>query len=221
MGRAPLSKCVTHKVSTDMENGLSGTMPSGEKGGDVDVGATRRAQTSSESRRLLIVAAAELFAEQGFRKTTVAEVAERAGISRGSIPWHFGNKDGLLEAVIEEFGTTWRDADRPAGIPAETLDDVLKFVLQPTTRLLITLLAEAVEPGSPVHAFYADLHRGMRKRLAGWTEGVVLPAGVSREDFATALTGAIIGAHQQWRVSPEDVDIHRVFGTLKVFFFQS
>jgi len=192
-----------------------------EKDGGDEVGATRRAQTSNESRRLLIAAAAELFAEQGFRKTTVADVADRAGISRGSIPWHFGNKDGLLEAVIEEFGTSWRDADPPPSGPKEGLDDVLDFVLQPTTRLLITLVAEAVEPGSPVHAFYADLHRAMRKWIAGWTEGAVLPAGVSREEFATALTGAIIGVHQQWRVSPDDVDIHRVFDTLRAVFFQS
>ncbi|CAA0083094.1 HTH-type transcriptional regulator TtgR [Mycolicibacterium vanbaalenii] len=185
------------------------------------VSATRRAQTSSESRRLLIAAAAELFAEQGFRKTTVADVADRAGISRGSIPWHFGNKDGLLEAVIDEFSTTWRDVAPPPGGPSAAFDELLDFVRQPTTRLLITLLAEAVEPGSPVHDFYADLHRGMRKWLADWTEGVMFPEGVSPEDFATALTGAIIGAHQQWRVSPTDVDIERVFRTLKVIFLQS
>ncbi|MCV7408512.1 TetR family transcriptional regulator [Mycobacterium florentinum] len=185
------------------------------------MGATRRAQTSNESRQLLIAAAAELFAEQGFRKTTVADVADRAGISRGSIPWHFGNKDGLLEAVIEDFSTNWRDADPPDDGPAAGFDQLLHFVRQPETRLLITLLAEAVEPNSPVRGFYVELHRMMRKWVSDWTMGAPIPAGVSSEEFGVALTGAIIGAHQQWRVSPDDIDIDCVFGTLKVIFLQS
>lgn len=191
------------------------------KGRCFHVGATRRAQTSSESRRLLIAAAAELFAEQGFRKTTVADVADRAGISRGSIPWHFGNKDGLLEAVIEDFSAAWQDAEQPPGGPAASFDEILRFVRQPATRLLITLLAEAVEPGSPVRGYYVELHRMMRKWVSDWTSGAPIPRGLSAEEFAVALTAAIIGAHQQWRVSPDDIDIDRVFDTLKVIFLQS
>lgn len=183
--------------------------------------ATRRAQTSGESRHLLISAAAELFAEQGFRKTTFADIAERSGISRGSIPWHFGNKDGLLEAVIDELTTTWLDSPAPSGDITENLQLVRDFISQPTTRLLITLLAEAVEPDSPVHAFYAELHRSMRKWLSGWTSGTKMPRGVSREEFTTLLTGAIIGIHQQWRISPDDVDLDRSLAALKAVFLRT
>ena len=63
--------------------------------------ATRREHTSTESRELILTAAAELFAAKGYRQTTFADVAERSGISRGSIPWHFGSKEGLLLAVLE------------------------------------------------------------------------------------------------------------------------
>lgn len=179
--------------------------------------AVRRTQTSNESRQLLIAAAAELFAEQGFRKTTVAEVADRAGISRGSIPWHFGNKDGLLEAVIDEFTGTWLNRD-----PSEvtSLDQVREILRLPTTRLLITLVAEAVEPDSPVHDFYADLHRFMRKSLAHLTRDTKLPPKISHDEFTATLHGAIIGVHQQWRVSPEDIDLDRLFEAMKAIFGQ-
>lgn len=182
--------------------------------------ATRREQTSNESRRLLIAAAAELFAEQGFRKTTFADVADRAGISRGSIPWHFGNKDGLLEAVIEEFSSSWlhgEQLDNAVG----SLDQVRAVMRHPTTRLLITLVAEAVEPGSPVHDFYAELHRSMRKALARLTEGTDLPPGVSQEEFVAVLNAAVIGVHQQWRVSPDDIDLDRMFEALEKVFFRA
>jgi TetR/AcrR family acrAB operon transcriptional repressor len=183
--------------------------------------ATRRAQTSGESRRLLVSAAAELFAEQGFRKTTFADIAERSGISRGSIPWHFGNKDGLLEAVIEELTVTRLNAPPPTESATDNLDRVREFIRQPATRLLITLIAEAVEPDSPVHDFYTELHRSMRKSVSGWTAGTTMPPGVSREEFTTVLTGAIIGVHQQWRIAPDDVNLDRTFAVLKTVFLQS
>ncbi|WP_280213329.1 TetR/AcrR family transcriptional regulator, partial [Nocardia cyriacigeorgica] len=66
--------------------------------------ADRRAETTRESRRLLIEAAAGLFVEKGYQQTTFADVAARSGVSRGSIPWHFGNKEGLLAAVLDDAG---------------------------------------------------------------------------------------------------------------------
>lgn len=182
--------------------------------------ATRRAQTGGETRLLLVTAAAELFAEQGFRKTTFIDIAERSGISRGSIPWHFGNKDGLLAAVIEQMTVTWLNTPPPSDDLTEGLDLIREFVRQPTTRLLITLVAEAVEPDSPVHGFYGELHGSMRKWLSAWTAKVKMPPGVSRESFTTLMTGAIIGIHQQWRVAPDDVNLDRALSALKAVFLQ-
>jgi TetR/AcrR family transcriptional regulator, acrAB operon repressor len=171
------------------------------------VAALRRAQTSSESRRLLVSAAADLFAEQGFRRTTFIDIAERAGVSRGSIPWHFGNKDGLLKAVVDELtAQTLSDTSRPVGVD-EGIDQVRAFLQQPTARLLITLIAEAVEPDSPVHEFYEEFHRAMRKWVSSWTDAVEMPDGISREEFVILLAGMIIGIHQQWRVAPDEVDL--------------
>jgi hypothetical protein len=69
-----------------------------------------------ESRSISISAVAELSAEKGFCNTTFVDIAERSGISRGSIPWHFGNKAGLLKAVVEELTTNMlTDAATPGG----------------------------------------------------------------------------------------------------------
>ncbi|MGV0835218.1 TetR/AcrR family transcriptional regulator [Mycolicibacterium thermoresistibile] len=177
--------------------------------------ATRRAQTSRESRQLLIQAATELFAERGFRQTTFADIADRSGISRGSIPWHFGNKDGLLQAVIEELTVDMADLDSAAHGLGDGLDRVRDQLRQPTMRLLITLVAEAVEPGSPVHGFYAQLHDSIRKWVAGWVAESDIPSGTGRDDFVAVVVGAVIGLHQQWRVAPEAIDLDRSFDALK------
>jgi TetR/AcrR family transcriptional regulator, acrAB operon repressor len=176
--------------------------------------ASRRAETSLESRGILISTAATLFAEKGFRNTTFIDIAERSGISRGSIPWHFGNKDGLLKAVVDEFtaGALFDDAP-PAGIEAG-IALALGFLRQPTTRLLITLVAEAVEPDSPVHTFYAELHRSMRKWTAAWVGTLTIPPGVSRDDYAAIILGAIIGVHQQWQIAHDEIDLDRTLAAL-------
>lgn len=179
--------------------------------------ANRRAQSSRESRRMLVAAATELFAENGFRRTTFADIADRSGVSRGSIPWHFGNKDGLLQAVIEEMTASMPDIGRSVRNLDEGMDRVRDFVRRPTTRLLITLVAEAVEPDSPVHTYYTQLHGNLRQWIDGWVDESALPAGVRREDFVAVMTGAIIGVHQQWRIAPDSVDLDRCIIALKAF----
>lgn len=60
-------------------------------------------EIGEQSRQRILDAAEELFLEKGYEKTTLADVGKRSGISYGSIPWHFGNKAGLLWAVVDRF----------------------------------------------------------------------------------------------------------------------
>jgi AcrR family transcriptional regulator len=41
-------------------------------------------------------------AEVGYQRTTAAEIARRAGVTWGAVQHHFGDKDGILVAVLEE-----------------------------------------------------------------------------------------------------------------------
>jgi len=51
----------------------------------------------------ILVAATELFLEQGYEHTTVAEVAERAGVSRATVFWHFSDKGGLFREAFNRL----------------------------------------------------------------------------------------------------------------------
>jgi TetR/AcrR family acrAB operon transcriptional repressor len=62
----------------------------------------RKQEISEETQRRLIVAATDLAAEGGSAAMSIQAVATRSGISRGSVSWHFGSKDGLLQAVVKE-----------------------------------------------------------------------------------------------------------------------
>jgi AcrR family transcriptional regulator len=58
---------------------------------------------SARTRGALLVAARELFAENGFAATGREEIAERAGVTRGALYHHFASKTELAAAVVEQL----------------------------------------------------------------------------------------------------------------------
>ena len=58
-------------------------------------------ERSAESRKRLLDAAAACLCERGFARTTVAEIARRAGLSLGCLQHHFPEKSDLLAASVE------------------------------------------------------------------------------------------------------------------------
>ncbi len=55
----------------------------------------------TEKQEKILNAALSLFAEEGYRSTSTSKVAKRAEVSEGLIFRHFGNKEGLLEAIVQ------------------------------------------------------------------------------------------------------------------------
>ena len=53
-------------------------------------------------RLRILQTALELFAKEGFHATSTNKVAKQAGVSEGLVFKHFGNKAGLLEAILKE-----------------------------------------------------------------------------------------------------------------------
>ncbi len=61
--------------------------------------SARKAQTRSR----LLAAAARVYARRGFNGATLDEVASEAGLSKGAVYAHFGSKENLLVALMEEY----------------------------------------------------------------------------------------------------------------------
>lgn len=66
----------------------------------------RRGRPPSGGREAVLVAAFDLLKEKGASRLTTREVAERAGVSEGSLFYHYVDRIGLLTAVIEDGLTT-------------------------------------------------------------------------------------------------------------------
>lgn len=66
---------------------------------------SRREQYSEATRAALLEAATALFAERGFAKTALEDVAAAAQVTRGAVYHHFTNKRDLFEAVLDALET--------------------------------------------------------------------------------------------------------------------
>lgn len=61
-----------------------------------------RTRDAAATRRALLAAGRELFASEGYDRTTVRAVAERAGVNQALLFRYFGNKEGLFAEAIRD-----------------------------------------------------------------------------------------------------------------------
>jgi AcrR family transcriptional regulator len=65
--------------------------------------ARRRAEMMEETRAKLIQAGREAFAEKGYAASSMDDLTAAAGLTRGALYHNFGDKKGLLQAVIDQI----------------------------------------------------------------------------------------------------------------------
>jgi AcrR family transcriptional regulator len=70
----------------------------------------QREEKSERSRRQVLDAALQLFAHQGYRATSVREIAETASVSTGNVYHHFPDKEAIFNTLIDEF---WKISETP------------------------------------------------------------------------------------------------------------
>jgi TetR/AcrR family acrAB operon transcriptional repressor len=183
---------------------------------------SRQAEISAESRSRLLLAAWELLAESGSRATTVQAVSERAGISRGSISWHFGSKEGLIVAVVNSaFDMLAANIsavfDSPDPVGWDAVLEAQSVVLSDERfRIFGTLALETVAENGPVAAAFAEGHRRIRDLYAEYIDQHGLVSGsVEPADAATALRAMTLGLNIHRRFDGETITLREAFDALR------
>lgn len=97
---------------------------------------TRRTEAAEASKKAILDAAEALFARQGYEATSLQEISDQAGVTRGLPTYFFGSKEDLYRAVLERtFALTMthellellrEQARRPEARPEEGLRIVIE-----------------------------------------------------------------------------------------------
>lgn len=147
------------------------------------------------------MAAAELFARQGYHKTTITDIAQAVNLTSGAVFHHFPSKEALLEAVVDWLArgiSIYSDhlnrAERSSLAVAEGVMDIMceHFRRQPEATICLAALATE----------FAGSKHPMEKRLKKVYEDFVEafsrilqnhPKITDSTAAATALIGAVQG----------------------------
>lgn len=176
----------------------------------MDSSSTRRQAT----RRKLFEAAVTLIAEQGFSSTTVDEIADRAGVAKGTVYYNFASKNELFEELlrhgIELLAASLQDAADGAaargGTRVDALDAMIRAGLEFIARYPALTQLYVAELWRTNRAWQSTL-MVVRERAITVVEGVLreaVAAGELSEDIdipltASALFGMVLVAALDWQ----------------------
>jgi AcrR family transcriptional regulator len=191
-------------------------------------GSSRREAT----RQKLYEAAVTLIAEQGFSATTVDEIAERAGVAKGTVYYNFASKSVLFEELLRHgvglLTASLREAaeqtDRAGGTKVEAIDAMIRAGLAFIARYPSFTQLYVAELWRTNRAWQSTL-MVVRQQVVAAIEDV-LRAGVQDGEFsdeidvpltAAALVGMVLVAALDWQsFQPERSldDVHAALSRL-------
>lgn len=175
------------------------------------------AERTDRSDRRMLRCAVELIVERGTDRTTLKDVGERAGYSRGLAGYRFGSKPGLFEFIIRSVGETWladltKATEGKAGIAAiaAAIDTHSRFCTEASVELraFYTLWFESVGLASSLQKVIAGIHERRRRDVVAWVEASNVQPNLSSEFIADHFNAAVSGIAYQWLLQPHET--HRI-----------
>ncbi|WP_083896905.1 TetR/AcrR family transcriptional regulator [Azospirillum sp. B506] len=153
-------------------------------------------------RQAILTAAQRLFIEKGFEKTTLSDIIAVAGGSRATLYEHFGDKEGLFRAIMEEDNTlilsglaTIQGDDQmtpEAGLTAFALHLVKALLNEEATATIRILIAEGDRVPDIAEAFFRIGPENAIRRLADYLQQLS-DSGALRIDDPAAAAQAFLG----------------------------
>ncbi|MEM1022692.1 MAG: TetR/AcrR family transcriptional regulator [Myxococcota bacterium] len=194
------------------------------------MGALPRKQSDPEERRKQILrAAAVVFAERGFHRTRVSDIARQAGIAHGLIYHYFDSKDDLLQSIFEDNWAVFvkvlegltQQTERPVAERIQSVVELVLDALEVVPEILQVMIREVSRSGrfdreDTVALFQRAIELLVTLLVEGQERGEIDPslevhtaAHVIMGSIETVCTGYLLG-----HVGGQDKDLGRVKASL-------
>ena len=166
----------------------------------------KRARSRKRANASLLSAAAQLFAERGFKNVTVREICRAARANVAAVNYHFGDKLGLYREVLQraiEIMRATSDAARAAGEGRPAEERLRRYIHVSLCRVVTESACQLDLPADPPRDGRSDA----RLRHAGRPGDPAAdrrPVGASSPSCSTATSttsgwrGASLSIHSQW-----------------------
>ena len=181
-------------------------------------GESERTFIETARRAQIAAAAIDTIAEAGYAGASFARIAERLGISRGLISYHFAGKDDLIKQVVHQAAEQAKAYIRPRILAESTGPGMLRAYIESNLAFMrdhrnnVIAMVEIARSAEGRRIFYGDTDvvdavRALEHLLSGCQT-----AGQFRPDFdphvmAIAIRAAIEAASPRLALDPEfDID---------------
>ncbi|NDP57814.1 MAG: TetR family transcriptional regulator [Oxalobacteraceae bacterium] len=184
-----------------------------------------------ETRSRILDAAENVFHAHGVTRTSLADVATAANVTRGAIYWHFKNKGDLFNAMCERAhlpleAMVLQSADHPDREPLDQLRAGILFAINdivhnPQTRRVFEVIfhkCELVDVDDPIrvrqHEGFNDcMHNIERLLILACAQGQ-LPATLDTQLATVSLHAMLEGLINNWLFAPQSFDLGGQSGRL-------
>lgn len=179
----------------------------------------RTKEEAEETRQSILDAAEQLFYQDGVSRTSLADIAAAAGVTRGAIYWHFENKVDLFQAMLDRISlpleelaqaSESEDEPDPLGHTRELLIRVLqRLELEPSARRVMEILLHKCEYidalgdlRQKMQSLLLECDERIEKSLRNAVNRGQLPADLDCARAARSLHAYLDGLQNNWLLAP-------------------
>ena len=181
--------------------------------------------TKEATRERLLEAAEKVFAEKGYYEAAVDEIVQESSTSKGSVYFHFPNKESLFLAVMDHLGNRLiRKVEQQVGEvtdPSQRLDVALTTTLETLTKHR-TIAKLLLSKGAGMGPAFSRNRTEVFARFVALITGLLddaLPsrtaADLDREVVAYAWLGAISEVVERWLETGHPRPVREALPTLR------
>ena len=153
-------------------------------------------RSKEETQDRILHAAMNLFMRRGFSRTSVTQIANKAGVSRAAVFWHFSDKDTLFRAAAKQFVVPFREALgrklthlEPRKRVFELISYYEEFVNQnrPNIEAFVNWVMDSPEHAGPIRNELLGLHDVFRSEMEA-----ALHEALGDDKFVSAYADGLI-----------------------------
>ncbi|MEO8023585.1 TetR family transcriptional regulator [Polaromonas sp.] len=185
----------------------------------------RTKEEALATRHKLLDAAEQLFQAQGVSRTSLQDIARRAGVTRGAVYWHFKDKADLFNAMMDRVilpleesfqGRLGQQAetDPLARIYSGVMDALIRIAGDPQARRVFEVATHKVEYVDELQAlrlrhlksrsdFLAQVEHGLQAAAERHSVALAIPAATAAQGMHAIIDGLI----QSWLLESTAFDL--------------
>ncbi|MEE1941973.1 ScbR family autoregulator-binding transcription factor [Streptomyces sp. TRM 70361] len=176
--------------------------------------ARARQERAEITRQAILDGAARAFDTAGFGITSLSDIAQEAGVTKGALYFHFSSKEALARALMADqfdVASVIEAADRPGVQTAVDLTHRMAYDLRTSVRVragvrLVIELGSFTDPNPSVYNKWIETVRDCLAPAQG--RGDIKPE-VNVADIAIHVVGAFAGVQIMSQVRTGREDLHR------------